>query len=271
MDWQSVVRGGRSNFLVTIPAKENAMTRYRTGAGLALLGCLILTCLVLGGQDKKEDPAAQDKEVISTKMTQQPSAASVNFRKELNLPFATLGTLGSRISAARRAADPVALAHAANELNVAEQVSGKKASLTSAAVLKEAAELASLRRQAAELQAVQRVAQQVATEQETVNLLKNEIALAQQSTKAYQDALAQNQEPTSAPRQIIVNNYTTQYLTIYISGYYMGELLPGASQVYSVEARYNPVTVKALGNDDAEQWGPSYIWGRFKKYTWNIN
>jgi hypothetical protein len=247
------------------------MSPYRVRAGLALLGFLVLTCMVLGGPEKKEDPAAQDKEVIATKMSKQPSAASVNFRKELKLPFATLGTLGSRISAARRAADPVALAHAANELHVAEQVSGKKASVTSAAVLKEAAELASLRRQAAELQAVDRVAQQVATEQDTVMLLKKDIALAQQSAKADQQALAQNEEPTSAPRQIIVNNFTTQYLTIYISGYYMGELLPGGSQVYTVEARYNPVTVKALGNDDAEQWGPSYIWGRFKKYTWNIN
>jgi hypothetical protein len=247
------------------------MSRHRATAGLALLGFLVGACVVLGGPGQKDDPAAQDKEVIASKMTRQPSAASVNFRKELNLPFASLGTLGSRISAARRAADPVALAHAANELHVAEQVSGKKASVTSAAVLKEAAELASLRRQAAELQAVDRVAQQVATEQDTVMLLKKDIALAQESTKAYQQALAQNQEPTSAPRTVIVNNYTTQYLTIYISGYYMGELVPGGSQAYTVNARFNPVTLKALGNDDAEEWGPSYIWGRFKKYTWNIN
>jgi hypothetical protein len=247
------------------------MIRYRTRAGLALLGCFLLTCFVLGGQDKKDDPADQDKDVISTKMTQQPSAASVNFRKELNLPFASLGTLGSRISAARRAADPVALAHAAHELSVAEKVSSKKASVTSSAVMKEAAELASLRRQEAELRAVDHVAQQVATEQDTVMLLKKDIALAQESAKASKEAIAQNQEPTSAPRTIVVNNYTTQYLTIYISGNYMGEVVPGGSQVYTVEARYNPVTLKALGNNDDEQWGPSYLWGRFKKYTWNIN
>jgi hypothetical protein len=49
--------------------------------------------------------------------------AAINFRKELNLPFATLGTLGSRIGEARRAGDPVALANAASELAVAEKVS----------------------------------------------------------------------------------------------------------------------------------------------------
>jgi hypothetical protein len=61
--------------------KEIVMSPYRVRAGLALLGFLVLTCIVLGGSEKKADPAAQDKEVIATKMTKQPSAASVNFRK----------------------------------------------------------------------------------------------------------------------------------------------------------------------------------------------
>jgi hypothetical protein len=101
-------------------------------AGLAVFSCLALACFVLAAQPAAEDPAAQDKEVVDSKVSRRPSAASVNFRKELNLPFATLGTLGPCIAAARRHADPVALAHAASELAVAEKVSGKKASLTSA-------------------------------------------------------------------------------------------------------------------------------------------
>src|SRR5689334_18864141 len=109
---------------------ERAMSRHRGRAGLALLGCLALACFVPAEQPKPADPASQDKQVDSSKAVRRKPAASVNFRKELGLPFATLGTLGSRIDAARRAPDPVALAHAANELAVAEKVSGKQASLT---------------------------------------------------------------------------------------------------------------------------------------------
>jgi hypothetical protein len=189
----------------------------------------------------------------------------------LNLPFATLGTLGSRISAARRASDPVALAHAASELAVAEKVSGKKASLTSSAVLKEAAQIAALRKQISELQAVQQVTQQVESEQETIQILKENIALTQQNIEAEKNAFNGNQEPTSAARQIIVNNYTTEYLTIYINGYYRTEMAPASSQVFTIDKMYNPVVLKAFGNEDIDVWGPINLWGRFNKYTWNIN
>ena len=96
------------------------MSPHRLTAGLAVLSCLFLACLTLAAQPAKEDRAAEDKEVVDSKATRRPAAASVNFRKELNLPFATLGTLGPCIAAARRHADPVALAHAASELAVAE-------------------------------------------------------------------------------------------------------------------------------------------------------
>src|SRR5262245_33132216 len=130
------------------------MTLHRAKAWLVLLSILSITCLALGQPPAKNGQAADDKQVVDSKANHRPPGSGVNFRKELNLPFETLSTLRSRIGAARRASDPVALAHAANELAVAEQVSGKKASLTSNTLIKEAAELARLRRQAAELQAV---------------------------------------------------------------------------------------------------------------------
>ena len=108
----------------------------RAKTGLLLLGFLTLLAFGLmsvagGDEPKKDDPAAADKEKIDTKATPRPSAAAIKFRKELALPLSSLSTLGSRIDSARRAHDPVALAHTANELATAEKVSGKKASLTS--------------------------------------------------------------------------------------------------------------------------------------------
>jgi hypothetical protein len=247
------------------------MSFHRAAAGLAVLGFFALVSFGAAEQVKKYDPAAEDKEVVGSKATARSVASSVNFRKELGLPFASLGTLGSRIEAARRAPDPVALAHAASELAVAEKVSGKTGSLTSKQVIQEAAELASLRKQEAELRAVLQVSNQVQFAEDRVASLKEQIALAQAAAKADREAFQRNEEPKSTPRQVVVNNYTTQYLDIWVNGSYKVQVLPGQSQVITIEHRWNPTVLQAYGDDDASTWGPRYIWGRFTKYTWNIN
>jgi uncharacterized protein (TIGR03000 family) len=215
--------------------------------------------------------ADKDQQVVRSRPTTRTPATSVNFRKELNLPFASLGTLGSRIEAARRAPDPVALAHAASELDVAEKVSGKTASLTSKQLIKEAAELAALRRQTAELRAVERVTNQVQYAEEGVAYLKDAITQAEKMTQQDRESFQRNEQPTSTPRQLVVNNYTTQYLDIYVNGSLMTQVQPGLSQVITIEQRWNPVVVTAYGSEDTMNWGPRYIWGRFTKYTWNID
>src|SRR5262249_25262355 len=125
--------------------KESIMRVQRPAAKAALLALFAFTPLGLGGQPEKIGGPEDDKQVVESKAEQRAAAAATDFRKQLKLPFASLATLGGRIDAARRDGDPVALAHAASELAVAEKVSGKKADLTSTAVLKEAAELAKLR------------------------------------------------------------------------------------------------------------------------------
>jgi hypothetical protein len=247
------------------------MFSYSRWACVALLGVLGIASAALRDDAKKDDPAADDKQVVSSKATHKPAASSVNFRKDLGLPLASLTTLGGRIDAARRAPDPVALAHAASELSVAEKVSGKQASLTSTALISESAELAKLRRKAAEMQAVSRVAEQIATESETIKSLRAIITSAEQEAKADALAVQQNQEPTWAPRKVIVNNYTTQYLTIYVNGIYKTEIGPGLAAVVIVEHRWNPTVLTAYGDQDIDSWGPRNIWGRFTSYTWNIN
>jgi hypothetical protein len=243
---------------------------------LLLLGSLALLSLGLvslagGDEPKKDDPAAADKEKIESKPTKRTPAASIKFRKELGLPLATLSTLGPRIDAARRAHDPVALANAANELGVAEKASGKKASLLAKELMKESAQLAAMRRQEKELFAVAATANQVAETDDTIKTLQSILASAKASAAADSEAIRMNQEPTWKPRTVIVNNYTSQYLDIWANGNYKEQVAPGMAQSFIIEQRFNPVVLTADGDEDDYTWGPEHIWGRFNKYTWNIN
>jgi hypothetical protein len=99
-------------------------------AGLTLFGVFVLAAAAQSDDPPKDDSAAKDQQVAESKATRKTAAGSVNFRRELGLPFQSLGTLGSRIDTARRASDPVALAHTASELSVAERVSGKQAKIS---------------------------------------------------------------------------------------------------------------------------------------------
>ncbi len=224
-------------------------------------------------EPKKADPASNPEEssIITTKPTKVTPAASVKFGKALGLPLASLNTLGSRIDAARRAGDPVTLAHAASELAVAEKVSGKAASLTSKQLIAESAELASVRRQEAELNHVLEVSNQLRAAQSQLDNLKTQIAATQAETKADKDALLAKEEPTSKPRKIIVNNYSTQYIEIQVNGFVKGQVSPGATKVYTIDQRWNPIVVKGWGDADENIFGPLVLQGRFDKYTWNIN
>jgi hypothetical protein len=242
----------------------------RVKAALAVLSFLTLAAANRAEDPKKDDPASQDEQVVKSTAVPRPAAASINFKKELGLPYPSLGTLGAHIDAARRAPDPVALACAASELDVAEKVSGKKASLTSPEVLAEAAELASLRRQEAELKAVLQVSRQVLLAEERVASLRRQVAAAQAQTRADQQALQMKQEPSVTPRQVVVNNYATEAVEVYVNGYYQTIVLPGGRQVISIEHRWNPTVLRAVGNWDLSTWGPRHIRGQFKEYTWNI-
>jgi hypothetical protein len=38
-----------------------------------------------------------------------------------------------------------------------------------------------------------------------------------------------------------------------------------------IEHRWNPTVLTGSGDSNDQAWGPVNIWGRFNKYTWNIN
>jgi predicted ribosome quality control (RQC) complex YloA/Tae2 family protein len=247
------------------------MSFLRATASLALVGFILTASFACADDKAKKDPAADDKEVLKSTGKPRPTAASVNFRKELGLPFQSLNTLGTRVDAARRAHDPVTLSNAANELATAEKVSGKKASLTSPQLLKESIMLAKLRRQDKELQAVLHATQQLQGEADDIASLQDSITLAKQAIAADKEQVNSNLEPTWAPRTLVVNNYTTQYLDIYVNGNFKGQVAPGMQQTYTIEHRWNPTILTADGDEDSITYGPQTIWGRFKKYTWNVD
>lgn len=244
------------------------MSLRREAAGLALLAALVLLPFVVADEPKK--PAAEDKEAVTSKAVKRTSAASVNFRKQLGLPFHSLGTLGQRIDAARKAHDPVSLAHTANELSVAESVSGKTADVTSKALLKESAELAAMRRQEKELNALLKIQQQMQDTADNLALTQSSLDLAKESVNEDTRWIRANEEPTWKPRQVVVNNYTTQYLDIWVNGNYKAQVSPGGAKVIVIEHRWNPTVLTADGDEDSVTYGPRYVWGRFTKYTWNI-
>jgi hypothetical protein len=238
------------------------MTRFSVAV---VLGCLI-TLAVAAQPSKPADPAA-DQQVVKSTPTKSTPAASVKFRKDLNLPYPSLNTLGSRIDAARRAGDPVTLANAASELHTAERVSGKTASLTSKQLIGEAAELAGLRRQEAELKAVLHVSDQVTLAEQNVAALKNLIA----QNQAIKRGIEKYEEPKDAPRKVVVNNYTTQYLDVQVNGYLKGQVNPGSTKVIVIEQLWNPIVLKGWGDADETTFGPVVLQGRFTTYTWNVN
>jgi hypothetical protein len=245
----------------------------RSSRQVLLAGLLLLGSGALGLADKPaaDAPREKDQQVVTSLPGKRTSATTINFRKALGLPFDSLGTLGSRIESARRKPDPVALAHLASELGIAEKVSGKKASLTSKTLLAESAELARLRRQVVELKSVYAVSQQIASEETDKRFWTDQIALADKTAREERDAVLSNKLPTDAPRKILLNNYTTQYIDLWVNGNYKMQVQPGGSAWCVIEHKWNPTVLTAYGDaDDSPTWGPRQIWGEFSTWTWNL-
>jgi hypothetical protein len=253
--------------------KELLMSLRLFTSLVPLLGLLLLSVPGSLAQDKKEDkkgPNTEDPQVVDSKVQKGKPAASIDFRKEYQLPYPSLSTLGTRIDTARRQQDPVSLGHAASELSLAEKVSGKQASLTSNALVREAAQLAKLRRQVTELRAMLHLSNQIANDQELATELQREIDDNKQYTQAEKRQIEMNEEPTS-PRRLVVNNYTTQYVDITVNGQLKLQLPPGESRWCMIEHKWNPTILEGYGNQDIDKWGPRIIRGTFKTYTWNLH
>jgi hypothetical protein len=237
---------------------------------VTLTTLLVFICGGPAESQKNTQASKQDKQVVDSKAKKRVPATSVNFKKAYNLPFPSLGTLGARIEAARRAPDPVALAHTANELATAERVSGNKAAITSNEVINEAVELANMRRQASELKSLILQTTQLGKEKAQIQELKRALASAQEQARQETQAVKKGHVPKATFRNVLVNNGSTQYADIWVNGNLKLTVPPGESKWFVVEHKWNPTVLTAYGNADDTTWGPRYVWGKFVTYTWNL-
>jgi hypothetical protein len=175
--------------------------------------CVLLLSAVAQAQDKADEKATK----VETKGVPRTSAATVDFQNSLGLSFDSLASLGTRIEHCRTAADPVGLAAAAKELAVAEAVSGKKATVTSDAISKEAIELAKLRNSSQELSAVAYLSGDDAAAD-----LKKAAAAAKQAEADRASALAAGEEPKGDHHFMHVHNHHAHPVQIYHNGYHSG-------------------------------------------------
>ena len=101
--------------------------------------------------------------------------------------------------------------------------------------------------------------------------MKEQINFAQTQAAAEKRALEKKEEPTNAPRKVIVNNYSNQYIDIQVNGYVKGQVNPGTTKVITIDQIWNPIVLKGWGDSDETIFGPVVLQGRFTTYTWNIN
>lgn len=69
---------------------------------------------------------------------------------------------------------------------------------------------------------------------------------------------------------MLLNNYTTQYIDLWVNGIYKMQVPPGGSKWCVIEHKWNPTVLTARGDED--EGGPwrREIWGAYQTYTWNL-
>jgi len=216
-------------------------TRSALGAVVGLV-VLALAPGVDGGGKKGEAKHIEGKKESAT------PAASVNFTKDLGLDFPSLTTLGARIDAARQVADPVALAALGQELAIAEKVSGKTASVKAADINKEAAELATVRFNAAELKAVSHYTGD-----------KDLLAVADKAAKDEQAAI-KARESGEKSRGIqgtlhVDSRVKGVSINVYVDGRYVGTVPPYGDRYYYIGQTAGETTfLSARSVDGSMSW-----------------
>jgi len=237
------------------------MSKWSWGRGAALLcGLCLVTGLGLRGAlaDDKEKKELK----IESKAAEAKDATSVNFSKDLGLSLGNLKTLGQRIDAARAAPDPVALALAAKELEAAEQVSGKKASLTSADLVKEATELARLRNMPDELKAV-------------AKLIPDGKGLEEQAEKTAKEIQRrkEGETPKSITGYLKVVNTTRWYIDIYVNGFKRVTVAPFhyVDNIYVGDPAWTYTRLYGAAPGTTLTWGARDVGPEnYAHYTWTL-
>ena len=233
------------------------MNCARVWMNCLVTGVVALASMTAVAADKDE------KQVVETKATKSVAAASVNFGEALGLDLQGLATLGSRIDQARSAMDPVALILAAKELIVAEEISGKTASIKAADLTKEALDLAKARNRPTELKAVGAL---------TGGEAKTELAALADKAEAEIKSRQGGEKTRGIEGTLFINNNTRWYIDIYINGVQRGTSYPyNSGNVYVGESPVYATTLYGVAPGTSITWGPTVINWRTGNHTWNLN
>ena len=146
------------------------------------------------------------------------SALTVDFGRELDLPFPNLVTLGSRIEVAKGECEPITVALCALELQAAEAAAGKKASYTSEEVMEAAIFLAKRRCDIQEMVALKKL---IPAESKSFDEL---IKLAK---------AAEGQESKAA--RCIHICYPSRTCHLIVNGYYIGTAYPNRENIFYLQ------------------------------------
>jgi hypothetical protein len=177
-----------------------------------------------------------------------PSPLSVNFPAQFGLDFDSLKGLGVRIARAEDAADPVGLVLAAQELQLAEHLSGKKAPINSADLLAEGVEMGKRRHQPKELLAL-------------AHLVKDEKTKTELTELAARVAKMKGEKTRGISGNLIVRNTHFDTIHIYINDNPVGHVFAGGSRAFNVGDDPINDTTKLFAHDSAHthNWGPHFV------------
>jgi len=194
-------------------------------------------------------------------------ACTINFGKELGVPLEYLSGLGHRIHDARLSPDPVELAMAAQSLAVAEKVAGKKASLTSDQVLKEAVTLGRLRGISVELAALT----SIVTDESTREELGKEMTAAKMREEEAAAALESGERTRALLGTLTVANHSGECLRIMVSGRYCGTVHGGQTMYMHVHDHNHHTELEAICEHDGEVVSTACVEGHQHQYYWHIH
>lgn len=211
--------------------------------------------------DGKEESG--EVQTIESKPTESVSAVTIDFRGVLGLSFDTLATLGVRIEQARSGGDPIGLALAANELAVAEKISGKTAPETADKLTAEAVEWGKLRDDSQELSALALLT--------TGDTAKELTALAAKAKKRQSEEIAaakSGEKTRGIYRQLVVTSEAEVPVRIFVNGQFVGSIRPFGHEHFPVH-EHGRVVLDARGRH-GHQWH-EHVRGNFSTYNWTLH
>jgi WD40 repeat protein len=213
----------------------------------------------------KKGPAPTKGKAIETKGQPRPSAAAVDFARQLGLGFPSLLTLGARIEAARRQGDPCGLAAAARELAAAEKAAGKRAAVAADGLTAEAVRLAKFRFRTAEMKAVADLAGGAAGQQ----LLAASRQAEEWAARAKKDR-AQGVKSRGIEGVAHIDSRVNVWLRVRVNGIDVGTLEPLGDLRAPVHDRPWDTTFLYAESDDGRVW-QAEVTGKQAGYHWILH